>query len=470
MEDKQNFREYVPMIRRMRPATWGEVIGQPVIVRSAQNMLIKGQVPQAILMEGERGLGKTTCARLLAARLNCTEAMPGDPDPCGECSSCRGILNGREGMLVTEVDCGVTNKVEDIRDLISQAEYGSGDKFRIYVMDEFHLVSTAGKTALLKSLEEPNKNVKWVLCTTEGHKIASTIRSRCVSFKFRLLSDSAMQGFAEATLGALIESNEVEFEDYDKDAITRLVEVADGSIRQAISHLEQICAYGGKTLTATIVSEVAGKASRGDMGNLVKAVVAGNLIQADKLMRELYNDDFISDLLGYLYREYLPRQGTIKSDNRRRTSMLIRAIVSFNPVYQHAVNRDGLLYAMYDASHGASGLGTDSSDAPEKATSDEQAAVGDPVQLRSQLMSKFVKLAKRGGPVTIAKEWNDKSCVLELGESKVSVAIIRKAKTIPDTIKYVIPFKNIKDILGSKAFEPKQLLADGVMLKRSEMV
>jgi len=277
-----------------------------------------------------------------------------------------------------------------------------------------------------------------------------------------------MHGFVEATLGALIESNEVEFEEYDTDAVARMVEVSDGSVRQASAHLVLVCAYGGKTLTATIVSEVAGKASRDDMGNLVKAVVAGNLIQADKLMRDLYNDDFISDLLGYLYREYMPRQGTIKSENRRRTSMLIRAIVSFNPVYQHAVNRDGLLYAMYDASHGVVDVDTDRDEAPEDSSSAD-AETGDPAALRAKLVGRLIKLAKKGGPVTIAKEWNDKSCVLELGEKKTSVAIIRKAKTIPETIKYVVPFKNVKGIVASKKFEPKQLLADGVMLKRSEM-
>ena len=462
------FREYVPLIRRLRPRIWGRVVGQNAVVRSAMNMLSKGTLPQAMLMEGDRGLGKTTVARLIAARLNCDQSVPGNPDPCGECPSCRGIIAGHEGMLVCEVDCGMTNKVEDVRDLIGRSEYGSGKRFRIFIMDEFHLVSQAGKTAVLKSLEEPNSNVKWILCTTEGHKISQMIRSRCACFRFRPLSDVAMRGYIESVIGEEMKAGTVEFTEYESEAIERLVDLSDGSVRQALSHLELVIAYGGPSLTATIVNEVSGRASHSDMSNLVTAVVAGNLTQAERLLRDLYNDSFISDLLGFLYREFLPRQGSLKGDARRNVSKLIRAVVSFTPMYQHSVNRDGILFAMYDAlftnSVPSEGGKLPPSDGPAPINSS-----GDRLRASDNLVSEFLKIVEQGGRYKLFKEWDGNVCVVGLGDNQVPMAVIRKAKSIPESIKYVLPYKRLRGVVSSKKFDPRALIADGVLLKATDL-
>lgn len=452
MSNKDDFRGYTNLMRRLRPRIWTEVIGQPAVTQSLVNMLTKQRVPQTLLMEGDRGLGKTTCARLIAARLNCRKSKSANPNPCGKCASCRGVLSGREEMLVQEIDCGTRGSADDIRDIISQAEYGSGDRFRVYILDEFHLTSKVGQAALLKSTEEPNSNVVWVLCTTEGHKITATIRSRSVSLKFRLLSDTAMEAYIQSTVDELIEQEEVEWSEYEEEAITGIVELADGSIRQGLAIIEQMVAYGGDALTAKAVRGVSGRATADSIKRLIKFIVNGNIKQADINIRELYNDTFTGDLLSYLYREFIPEQKSV--DDRRMTARLIRAIHGFQSAYSTSVNRSGLLFAMYDAVHGDN-LPT---------IVEEKSPIGSKADLRETKVTKFVKLVKKAGNVEVVKAWDDKRIVIALSKADRTLAVVRSDK-VKVKSKFRLLYVDMKDVLKSGKFDYKQLIDDGIITR-----
>ena len=448
----KNFKNYENLMRRLRPRIWTEVIGQPAVTQSLVNMLTKQQVPQTLLMEGERGLGKTTCARLIAARLNCRKSKSANPNPCGKCASCRGVLSGREEMLVQEVDCGTRGGADDIREIISQTEYGSGDRFRVYILDEFHLTSKVGQSALLKSTEEPNSNVIWVLCTTEGHKVTATIRSRCTSLKFRPLSDTAMEAYIQSTVDGLIEREEVEWSEYEEEAITGIVELADGSIRQGLAIIEQMVAFGGNALTSKAVRDVSGRATADSIKRLIKFIVNGNIKQADIAIRELYNDTFTGDLPAYLYREFIPEQKSV--DDRRMTARLIRAIHGFQSAYSTSVNRSGLLFVIHDAVHGDN-LPT---------VEDEKSPMGSKTDLREAKVAKFVKLVKTVGKVKVVKEWDGKRIIMALGKDDQTLAIVLN-ENVKAKSKFRMLYNDMKAVLKSGSFNTKQLVDDEIIIK-----
>ena len=448
----RDFRGYESLMRRLRPWVWTDVVGQPAITKSLVNMLTKQQVPQTLLMEGDRGLGKTTCARLIAARLNCRKSKSVNPNPCGKCASCRGILSGKEDLLVQEVDCGTHGSADDIREIISQAEYGSGDRFRVFILDEFHLTSKVGQSALLKSTEEPNANVIWVLCTTEGHKISATIRSRSTSLKFRLLSDSAMEAYIQHTIDRLIEREEVDWEEYEEDAIIGIVELADGSVRQGLAVIEQMIAYGGETLTSKAVRDVSGRATSDSIKRLVKFVVTGNIKQADITIRELYNDTFIGDLLAYLYKEFIPAQRSV--DDRRMTARLIRAIHAFQPAYSTSVNRSGLLFALYDAVHGSN----------FPIVEIEEPPMGSKADIRANKVAKFVKLSQKAGNVEVVKEWDGKRIVMALGKADRTLAVVLNEK-VKVKSKFGMSYRDMKTVLKTGKFDAARLLEKGLIIK-----
>ena len=443
--------EYQSLMRRLRPAKWIEVMGQPAVTKSLVNMLTKGQIPQTILLEGERGLGKTTCGRLLAARLNCRKVKDANPNPCGKCPSCSGILSGHENMLVHEVDCGTDGGVDSIREIIGRSAYGSGDRFRVNILDEFHLTSKTGQSALLKSTEEPNKNVIWILCTTEGHKVTGTIRSRCTSFKFRLLSESAMDAFIQHTVNGLIEREEVEWGSYDEQAIKSIVELSDGSIRQGLAILEQMVAYGGDALTAKDVLTVSGRATSDSMVKLVNYIVKGDIRQADMMMRDLYNDSFVNDLLTYFYKVFIPTKNLV--DDRRMVARLIRAILGFDSAFSTSVNRSGLLFSMYDAVHG-----DNLPDVPK-----EEHPMGSKAELRAKRVKRFVKILKASGNNEVIKEWDGKRIIVTLGKPERTLVVVSGKGDYKAT--YKMAYNAMKDVVKSGKFDPAKLKEDGIIKK-----
>lgn len=465
---ESQFRHHEVLSRALRPRSLDEVIGQQC-TRSVRKMLEGGTLPRTMLLYGDRGLGKTTIARIIAARLNCERAEAGDADPCGECESCQAVFNGRDNFIVREIDCGTVSGVEDIRKLTSDAEFGSGDRERVFILDEVHLVSSVGKTSLLKPLEEPNSNVRWILCTTERHKIPETIVSRCISFKFSPVNVTTLKAWLQMQVESLIQTKSTEFTEFDDDGLELIALLSEGSVRQALSLLEQVLAYGGERLSAAIVQMVAGRPSANDLAQFVTYVIEGNLSKADLLLGQIYTDEFRDALFSYLYREFIPRQG-VASVDRRAAQSLIRATLEFVPTFSHRNNRDGLLFAMYDALHSqavptaVAPVETRSrsvaSDAPAKPAkgkgSKHEKVVAD-------LLKMIVDSAPKKAPVEIEREWDGKFAVVVVGVDRYRMAI-SATEDYDLTVDLLIPAGAIADILQRERFRMSELFDAGLII------
>ena len=224
------------LYRRYRPSCFAELRGQEAVVRALQNAVQQGRVGHAYLFSGPRGTGKTSTARILAKALNCTD-LSDDGEPCGQCQSCLDIANNASYDLI-ELDAASNNKVDDVRGLISRVAMGSPGKAKVYVLDEVHMLTPGAENALLKTLEEPPDHVVFVLCTTEPHKVVSTIRSRTQHLEFNLIDGDVLADHARW----VVEQAGLEV---GEDAIDHAVHRGAGSARDTLSALDQIAAAGG---------------------------------------------------------------------------------------------------------------------------------------------------------------------------------------------------------------------------------
>jgi len=243
---------YQSLYRRYRPQKFSEIKGQPHVVAALQNAVVKGQVGHAYLLHGPRGTGKTTSARVLAKALNC-ENRGDDGEPCGECESCIAIERGRSFDL-HELDAASNNGVDAMRDLLAKVNLGTPGRVKVYILDEVHMLTSGAENALLKTLEEPPSHVIWVLATTEPHKVAPTIRSRCQVFELRLLGAEEMQNHVRW----IVDDAELEV---DAAAIDHVIEAGGGSVRDTLSALDGVVAAGGlvelDTTTTTLLTALA---------------------------------------------------------------------------------------------------------------------------------------------------------------------------------------------------------------------
>lgn len=254
--------EYQALYRRWRPLTFDEVVGQEHVTRTIKNEVASGNVGHAFLFCGSRGTGKTTTARILARAVNCLS--PKDGNPCNECASCKGILNGSI-MDVYEIDAASNSGVDNIRSLREEANYAAAAvKYKVYIIDEVHALSKDAFNALLKLLEEPPAHVKFILATTEAHKVLDTISSRCQRFDFRKIKKSDM-------VKRLEEICDAEMIEIAPEAVDAIAEAADGSLRDALTVLEP-CISEGKSVDTLYVKELLGLASRGAAARLCLAI------------------------------------------------------------------------------------------------------------------------------------------------------------------------------------------------------
>jgi DNA polymerase III subunit gamma/tau len=256
---------YQVLARKYRPQKFSEVIGQEHVTRTLKNAIEQGRIAHGYIFSGHRGIGKTTIARILAMALNCRSADRPVTEPCGKCDSCTEIRAGNS-VDVIEIDAATNRGIDEIRELREAARYRPArDRFRIYILDEAHQITDAAFNALLKTLEEPPGHVVFMLATTQPEDIPQTIRSRCQHFSFRAV------GFEEI-LGQLRDLTGREEIEAEEDALALLAEAGDGSMRDALSILDQAIASASGRLTAESVRQLVGATPSGVMEEVMEAV------------------------------------------------------------------------------------------------------------------------------------------------------------------------------------------------------
>lgn len=270
---------YQVLYRKYRPKCFADVVGQPQVTHTLKNELQIGRLSHAYLFTGSRGTGKTTCAKILSKAVNCLS--PKNGDPCGECEICRGIDDGSI-LDVVEIDAASNNSVEDIRSLREAVAYTPARaKFRVYIIDEVHMLSAGAFNALLKTLEEPPEYVIFILATTELHKIPATILSRCQRFDFHRIAQSDIAERLEsvcAAEGAVIDHN----------AALMVASLADGAMRDSLSLLDRCLSISTK-VDEEIVQNALGLTGKNHLIKMTEAVLSGDTAAALEIISELYN-------------------------------------------------------------------------------------------------------------------------------------------------------------------------------------
>jgi DNA polymerase III subunit gamma/tau len=274
---------YTVLARKYRPQKFSEVIGQEHVTRTLQNALEQGRTAHGYIFSGHRGIGKTTVARILAAALNCRSSDKPVAEPCGICESCTEIRAGN-AVDVIEIDAATNRGIDEIRELREAARYRPArDRFKIYILDEAHQITDAAFNALLKTLEEPPDHIVFMLATTQPEDIPQTIRSRCQHFSFRAVKFDDIVG----QLRDLVGREKIEADD---DALALLAEAGDGSMRDALSILDQAIASSSGKITANSVRNLVGAAPAHVLEEVMQAVAQGAsqevLQQVDHLISE----------------------------------------------------------------------------------------------------------------------------------------------------------------------------------------
>lgn len=302
---------YTALYRKWRPSTFDEVKGQDHIVTTLKNQVINDRIGHAYLFCGTRGTGKTSVAKILAKAVNC--AHPVDGNPCGECEVCRAVAAGAS-MNVIEIDAASNNGVDNIREIKEEVAYPpTQGRFKVYIIDEVHMLSIGAFNALLKTLEEPPAYVIFILATTEAHKIPITILSRCQRYDFKRISIDTIS----ARLSELMVAEDISA---DERALRYVAKAADGSMRDALSLLDQCLAfYMGQELKYENVLEVLGAVDTEVFSDFFRGIVAGEAIGLIHKLEKIIIDgrdlsQFVSDFTWYLRNLMLLQSQTDASD------------------------------------------------------------------------------------------------------------------------------------------------------------
>lgn len=272
---------YQALYRVWRPQTFEDLVGQDMIVRTLKNALATGQTSHAYLFAGPRGTGKTSCAKLFAKALNCPNQKDGDP--CNECEICRAITEGRLNDVI-EIDAASNNGVEEIRDIRDKVKYAPTQAdYKVYIIDEVHMLSTSAFNALLKTLEEPPANVVFILATTDPHKIPATIISRTQRFDFRRIT----AGVILERMEYILKQKDLE---YDEAALKVIATAAEGGMRDALSILDQVLSFGDNKVTLDNALLVTGSVTRENLIRYLSQVQEHETVAALKTVHEILDE------------------------------------------------------------------------------------------------------------------------------------------------------------------------------------
>ncbi len=269
---------YTALYRKYRPLTFDDVIGQNHITETLINQLKTGRIGHAYLFTGSRGTGKTTCAKIFARAVNCLN--PENGSPCGKCKVCKAL--GSAGDIdIMEIDAASNNRVDEVREIRERVKYPPvNGKYKVYIIDEVHMLTDSAFNALLKTLEEPPEFVIFILATTEAHKLPATILSRCMRFDFRLVSAELLTENIKKIFNA-------EGKKYDDEAVRFIAGAGEGSVRDSLSIADMCLSRSAGKLTLGDVLDVLGAADRGKIRALTKSILAGDardiLIKIDEL-------------------------------------------------------------------------------------------------------------------------------------------------------------------------------------------
>ena len=281
---------YTALYRKFRPLTFGEMVGQEPVTRTLRNQIVAGRVGHAYLLSGGRGTGKTSTAKILARAINCLN--PKDGEPCNECEICKGILSG--GLTdVVEMDAASNNSVEDIRSIREEVNFmPTLAKYRIYIIDEVHMLSAGAFNALLKTLEEPPLHVKFILATTEPQKLPATILSRCQRFDFKRIPNKDII----KRLEIICKESKIEI---TKEALNIIAVLSEGAMRDAISILERCIQDGDNKIEENKIKELAGIPKLTYIYKIAKAILEYSVEDANKAVEEVIEDG--KDLNNFLW-------------------------------------------------------------------------------------------------------------------------------------------------------------------------
>ncbi len=278
----QKIREYKVLARKYRPQKFKDLVGQDLLVQILSNTITQNRIAHAYVLTGVRGVGKTTTARLIAMSINCQKRDTTSCEPCGDCDSCKST--GVDSNLdVIEMDAASNTGVDDIREIIDNVKYKPIiGKYKIFIIDEVHMLSKSAFNALLKTLEEPPQHVKFIFATTEVKKIPITVLSRCHRFDLIRIENKILSDY-------LINISNEEKIDVDKDAISLIVRAADGSMRDALSLLDQAITNQNTKIDADSITKMLGLAEREKIYDLLNKILEGKTLDALTLYRDLYN-------------------------------------------------------------------------------------------------------------------------------------------------------------------------------------
>ena len=308
---------YQVLARKWRPQTFSELVGQQHVVEAITNALVNDKLHHAYLFTGTRGVGKTTIARIFSKSLNCEQGQ--SANPCGQCNTCKDISDGRYVDLL-EIDAASRTKVEDTRELLDNVQYRpTRGKYKVYLIDEVHMLSKHSFNALLKTLEEPPEHVKFLLATTDPQKLPVTVLSRCLQFSLKALSIEQIQGH----LSHILEHEKIPSE---ASAIAQIARAAQGSIRDSLSLTDQAIAQGNNQVTLAVVANMLGLLNKNHILKLVKHICERDSVNAINQLEDICSQSpdyfqVLSQLLGLLHQialtQVVPEVCKLDSDSAK---------------------------------------------------------------------------------------------------------------------------------------------------------